>query len=118
MAALLFKEKIKMKPGSYRVPLVAGLVAIGRDELSKQVADKRIKLALSSSIIGAVVTRRDLAEIFIEALDTEFAKNAADEGVVDHYTEKLTDGTVIPVENSTSGTNNRYYAPGELYFNS
>lgn len=92
-----------MKLESYRVPLVAGLIAIGRDELSKQVADKRVKLAIADTIQGAVVTRRDLAEIFIEALDTEFAKNTADEGMADYYTIKLKDEIFIPVENRASG---------------
>ena len=109
---------MNIKPGSYRVPLVAGLVAIGEDELSKQVADQRIKLAVKSSIKGAVKVRTDLKQTFIDALNTEFAKNAADEGVIKHYTEKIIDGSVVPVENTTPGTDNRYYAPGELYFNS
>lgn len=107
-----------MKPGAYRVPLVAGLVAIGRDELSKQVADKRIKLALSSTIQGAVVTRRDLSEIFVEALKSGFARNCAEDSLIDHYTTKLEDGSIVPVENRPSGANDRYYAPGELFFRS
>ena len=105
-------------PGAYRVPLVAGLVAIGRDELSKQVADKSIKLALSGSIRGAVVTRRDLTEIFVEALKSRFARNCAEDSLIDHYTSKLEDGSIVPVENRPSCANDRNYAPGELFFRS
>lgn len=105
-----------IKPGAYRVPLVAGLVAIGEDELSKQVADHRIKLALRDSIRGAVVTRKDLSHVFVEAFETEFATNSADEGVVDYYKENLNNGSVVPVENKRPMSFNRHYAPGELFF--
>ena len=107
-----------IKPGAYRVPLVAGLVAIGEDDLSKQVADKRIKLAVSNSIRGAVVSRIDLKQTFIDALNTEFAGNAADEGVIDYYIGKIIDRSIVPVENNSDGNSNKVYAPGELFFRS
>lgn len=109
---------MNIKPGAYRVPLVAGLVVIGRDELSKQVADQRIKLAVSNSITGAVITRRDLAEIFIEALDTAFARNTADDEIIEHYRSKLKDGSIVPVENNPVVPVDRHYALGELFFKS
>lgn len=107
-----------MKPGAYRVPLVAGLVAVGEDEYAHQVANKNIKLAVAASIQGAVVTRTDLKQVFIDALKTEFAKNAADEGVCDYYIRGIISGKTVPVENITDSGGNRYYAPGELFFKS
>ena len=107
-----------IKPGSYRVPLVAGLIAIGEDELSKQVADKRIKLAISGSIQGAVTIRKDLKQTLIDALNTEFANNATDEGVTECYIKGIVGGTTVPVENVEQGGTDRYYAPGELFLKS
>jgi len=107
---------INIKPGAYREPLIAGLVAIGKDELAGKVTDQSIKLAVSCSIRGAVVSRRELTEHFVEALTTECAKNATDEGVTVHYINKLNNGSIIPVENSRKSADNRYYAPGELFF--
>ena len=117
---LLFKEQniMNIKPGSYRVPLVAGLVATGEDELSKKVADQRIKLTVAGSIQGTVTVRTDLKQVFVDALNTEFAKNAADDGVVKHYSSQLILGSVVPVESITQEGYDRYYAPGELFFGS
>jgi hypothetical protein len=67
-----------MKPGAYRTPLTAGLIIKGEDELAGKVADQSIKLAVKSSICGAVVTRIDLKQVFIDALNTRFAKNTTD----------------------------------------
>ena len=109
---------MNVKPRLYKVPLVAGLVAIGEDELSKQVADKRIKLAVSKSMQGAVTIRKDLKQVFIDALNTEFAKNATDEGVCDYYIRGIIGGIIVPVENVKQGGVDRYYTPGELFFRS
>jgi hypothetical protein len=108
---------MNIKPGAYREPLTAGLIAIGEDELAKQVKGQNIKLAVSCSIRGAVVSRSELTERFVKALTTESARNTADEGVTVHYINKLNNGSVIPVEN-TSERSNRSYAPGELFFKS
>ncbi len=109
---------MNIKPGAYRTPLTAGLVVIGEDDLAAKVADQSIKLASSASICGAVVTRTDLKQVFIDALNTKFAKNAADDGVCDHYIRGIIGGSTVPVENITAGNDNRYYAPGELFFKS
>jgi hypothetical protein len=107
---------MNIKPGAYREPLTAGLIAIGEDELAGKVADQSIKLAVSCSLRGAVVSCSELTERFVEALTTEFARNATDEGVTVHYINKLSNGSVIPVENSGESADNRYYASGELFF--
>ena len=109
---------MNIKPGSYRTPLTAGLVASGEDELAGKVADKSIKLAISGSIEGAVVTRIDLKQVFIDALNTRFAKNAADDGVCDYYIRGMISGDTMPVENISDSGDDRYYAPGELFFRS
>jgi uncharacterized membrane protein YheB (UPF0754 family) len=107
---------MNVKPGSYRVPLTAGLIAIGEEELAEKVADRSIKLAVSCSIRGAVVSRSELTNRFVKALTTESARKATDEGVTVHYINKLNNGSVIPVENSEGPADNRYYASGELFF--
>ena len=112
------ENMMNVKKGSYKIPLVAGLVAIREDELSKQVADKNIKLALSNSIQGAVTIRKDLKQVFVDALNTKFAKNAADERVIDYYVRGILSGSTVPVENITTENDNRYYAPGELFLKS
>ena len=109
---------MNIKPGAYRTPLTAGLVVIGEDKLASKVADKRIKLAISKSIQGSVTIRKDLKQIFIDALNTKFAKNAADEGVTDYYVRGIIDGSTVPVENIIAENDNRYYAPGELFLKS
>ena len=109
---------MNIQPGAYRAPLVAGLVAIGEDELAHQLANKNIKLALTNSIRGAVISRTDLKQIFIDALRTEFAGNASDEGVCEHYINKIIEGSVVPVKNDPMVQPDRHYAPGELFFKS
>lgn len=109
---------MNVQPGSYRTPLVAGLVTIGEDELAHQVANKNLKLAVTGSIQGAVITRTDLKQTFIDALKTEFAANAAYEGVCEHYIRKIIEGSVVPVENNPMVQPDRHYAPGELFFKS
>ena len=107
-----------IKPGAYRTPLTAGLIINGEDDLAGKVADQSIKLALSASIQGNVVVRKDMKQVFIDALNTKFAKNAANDGVCEHYIRGIIGGSIVPVENRASATGNRYYAPGELYFRS
>jgi hypothetical protein len=109
---------MNIKPGAYRTPLTAGLVVIGEDELAAKVADQSIKLAVKSSIQGAVVTRTDLKQVFIDALNTRFAKNAADDGVCDHYIKDIIGGRTVPVDNTPATQVDHYYAPGELFFRS
>ena len=107
-----------IKPGAYRTPLTAGLIIKGEDELAGKVADQSIKLASNASIQGAVVIRKDLKQMFIHALNTKFAKNATDDGVCEHYIRGIIGGSIVPVENATAVNDNRYYAPGELFFKS
>ena len=109
---------MNIQPGAYRAPLVAGLVAIGEDELAHQIANKNLKLAVGRSIKGAVISRTDLKQKLIDALRTESANNDADEGVCDHYIRKLIEGSVVPVENNPMVQSDRHYAPGELFFKS
>jgi hypothetical protein len=109
---------MEIKPGAYRTPLTAGLIVIGEDELAGKVADQSLKLASSKSIEGAIVVRKDMKQVFIDALNTRFAKNTTDDGVCEHYIKGIIGGSIVPVENMTAGRDNRYYAPGELFFKS
>lgn len=107
-------------PGQYREPLTAGLRALQETDLAVRVIQKKIKLALAGTLKGAVVTRRDLAKLFIKALKTEQAGFTAAQEVRDHYITGLKDGTIIPVENEPcrTATPDTMWRPGELFFRS
>ena len=104
--------------GAYREPLTAGLRALQETDLAVMVVEKKLKLALAGTIRGAVVIRKDLTGLFVKALKTEQAGDAAIDVVREHYVQGLLDGTIVPVENEPAIQADHHYAPGELFFRS
>lgn len=141
-----------ISPGSYKAPLERGLRLLGAHETTEKVhpgfqviqegyaahlinladgvRNGDIKLAVSSSIQGAVTMRQDLAEVFIEALDK--AKHELEiQEICDYYIQGLREGRMVPAEKAGAyvypygdshakyvGSGDRNYSPGELFFGS
>lgn len=103
--------------GEYRMVLPKGLKRLGEDDLAKLVENKDIMLALTGSMVGNVTVRKDLKEIFIEALSMEFDPNL--QQFADKYRSNLENDICVPVvsfNGQTSIGTDRYYRSGELFF--
>ena len=143
-----------IRPGSYKAPLERGLRLLGSGEIPENihpgfkiyqatnaahlthladgVSNGDIKLAVSSSIQGAVTMRPDIKVVFIEALDLAKHEQDSDtQEICDYYIQGLREGRMVPAEKAGAyvypygdshakyvGSGDRNYAPGELFFGS
>lgn len=108
------------RPGQYREVLIPGLKRLGETELADELQNQNIKLAISSSIQGPVQRRKELTPLFIDALQSVAGLLGNDSiELIDHYTDGLKAGTIVPVVNNCAEINariaDRVYAPGELF---
>jgi len=107
------------RPGQYREILVPGLEKLKEYDMAKAVEKQEIKLAVANSIRGPVQTRRNLTELFADAM--EFMREDSPE-LVKYYKTGLNTGTIVPVVNNCAEINariaDRVYAPGQLFFTS
>lgn len=119
----------KAPSGSYKNPLIKGLRNIGRETEANEIEQGTMKLGITSSFTGGVISYPILTSTFIDAL-----QSLPLDDINGYYIEVLSNGSVVPTssngayvydENNAKAVayvkeqlNKESLLVGELYFKS
>ena len=119
----------KAPSGSYKAPLIKGLRNIGRETEAIESEKGNMKLGITASFTGGVISYPILTDVFIDAL-----QSLPLDDINGYYIEVLSNGSVVPTSSNgayvydetdakavayvQSQLDNEKFASGELYFKS
>ena len=119
----------KAPSGSYKAPLIKGLRNLGRETEANEIEQGSMKLGITSSFTGGVISYPILTSTFIDAL-----QSLPLDDINGYYIEVLSNGSVVPTSSNgayvydetdtkavayvQSRLDNEKFASGELYFKS
>ena len=85
----------KAPSGSYKNPLIKGLRNIGKDTEANEIEQGSMKLGITSSFTGGVLSYPILTSIFIDAL-----QSLPLDDINGYYIEVLSNGSVVPTSSN------------------
>ena len=119
----------KAPSGSYKAPLIKGLRNLGRETEANEIEQGSMKLGITSSFTGGVISYPILTSTFIDAL-----QSLPLDDINGYYIEVLSNGSVVPTSSNgayvydetdtkavayvQSQLDKESFASGELYFKS
>ena len=85
----------KAPSGSYKNPLIKGLRNLGRETEANEIEQGSMKLGITSSFTGGVISYPILTSIFIDAL-----QSLPLDDINGYYIEVLSNGSVVPTSSN------------------